>query len=133
MGIGSKTVKTFLGKVPWAKVIEKAGGAKDRGDRLWPSKNSRNDTSLNFRLDKGSADSKTGEVELILQANKGAEDPEVKKAAQKDSDAILGKVFVDPRSLTLRMRKKHFSARSRNGTRLLSICPRMTSQVAALV
>lgn len=96
MTIGSKTVKNFLGKVPWTKVIEKAGGAKDRGDRLWPSRNSKNDSALNFRLDKGSVDSKTGKVEVILQANKNATDPEVKKAAQKDSDAILGKVLVDP-------------------------------------
>ncbi|KAE8358570.1 hypothetical protein BDV27DRAFT_67597 [Aspergillus caelatus] len=97
MGIGSKSVKTFVAKVPWSKVIEKAGGAKDRGDRLWPSRNSKNDSTLNFRLDKGSTDSKTGNIEIILQANKNAEDPEVKKAAQKDSDAILGKVLVDPK------------------------------------
>ncbi|KAB8212979.1 hypothetical protein BDV33DRAFT_185723, partial [Aspergillus novoparasiticus] len=84
MGIGSKSVKTFVAKVPWSKVIEKAGGAKDRGDRLWPSRNSKNDSTLNFRLDKGSTDSKTGNIEIILQANKNAEDPEVKKAAQKD-------------------------------------------------
>ncbi|KAM5472348.1 hypothetical protein MauCBS54593_002939 [Microsporum audouinii] len=96
MGIGSKTVKTFIGKVPWSKVIEKAGGAKDRGDRLWPSRTPKNDSSLNFRLDKGSTDSKTGNVEIILQANKNAEDPEVKRAAQKDSDAILAKVLVNP-------------------------------------
>ncbi|KAL4912438.1 hypothetical protein BDW62DRAFT_194607 [Aspergillus aurantiobrunneus] len=98
MGIGSKTAKTFIGKVPWVKVIEKAGGAKDRGDRLWPSRNSKNDSALNFRLDKGSTDLETGNVEIILQANKNAEDPEVKKAAQKDSDAILGKVLVDPKN-----------------------------------
>lgn len=36
-------------------------------------------------------------VEVILQANRNAEDPEVKKAAQKDSHAILGKVLVDPK------------------------------------
>lgn len=99
MSIGSKTVKTFTGKVPWAKVIEKAGGAKDRGDRLWPSHTSKNDSELNFHLDKGSTDSNTGQVEIILQANKNAKDPEVKKAAQKDSDAILGKVLVDPKEL----------------------------------
>lgn len=84
-------------KGPMVESNWKGWRAKDRGDRLWPSRNSKNDSTLNFRLDKGSINSETGNFEIILQANKNAEDLEVKKAAQKDSDAILGKVLVDPK------------------------------------
>jgi len=64
-----------------------------KGGRVYPSQSSKNDSSLNFRLDRGS--DVDGKPELVLQANKNADDTRVKQSAQKDSHAILAKGMVD--------------------------------------
>ncbi|KAI9663119.1 MAG: hypothetical protein M1821_008167 [Bathelium mastoideum] len=91
--ISFKTLQAFLNKVQWSKVVEKAPGTA-RGGRLAPSRTPKNDAGHNFRIDKGS--DVDGKPELIIQANKNAEDKKVKEAAQKDSHAILAKSTVDP-------------------------------------
>ena len=91
--ISVKTLHKFLDKVPWAKVLQKARDTP-KGNRVFPSQSSKNDASNNFRLDRGS--DVDGNPELVLQANKNAEDKNVKEAAQKDSHAILAKGVVDP-------------------------------------
>ena len=93
MAISAKVVDAFAKAVPWAKAIKKAASAS-RGQRVYPSQTPKNDSKQNFRLDKGSE--VDGKHELILQANKNAEDNGVKEAAAKDSHAILAKVLVDP-------------------------------------
>lgn len=67
----------------------------ERGQRLWPSQNAKNDTKYNFRCDKGST-LPDGRHELIFQANENAEDTNVRKAAVADSHAIVAKIAVKP-------------------------------------
>ena len=93
MSISAKAVDAFAKSVPWAKAIKKPTSTS-RGQRVYPSKTRKNDSKLNFRLDKGSE--VDGKHELILQANKNAENPGVKKAAAKDSHAVVAKILVDP-------------------------------------
>ncbi|KAF1972157.1 hypothetical protein BU23DRAFT_645003 [Bimuria novae-zelandiae CBS 107.79] len=92
--ISFKTLQTFLNKVQWNKVVQKAPNTP-RGQRLFPSRTPKNDTNYNFRIDKGS--DIDGKPELIIQANKNAADKKVKEAAQNDSHAILAKGTVDPK------------------------------------
>lgn len=75
-------------------MIQKAVNT-EHGHRLWPSKTPLNDTKYNFRADRGS-ELPDGKVELIIQANKNAEDKSVRQSAQKDSHRIVAKVVVDP-------------------------------------
>lgn len=75
------------------QVYQKAASSV-KGQRIYPSQTQNSDRKANFGLDKGAEVG--GKLELILQANKGAEDAEVKKAAAKDSHAILAKILVDP-------------------------------------
>ncbi|TKA69576.1 hypothetical protein B0A49_08684 [Cryomyces minteri] len=91
--ISFKTAKKFLDKVQWDKVVQKASNTP-QGQRVFPSRTPKNDAGYNFRIDKGA--DVDGKSELILQANKNAEDKKVKEAAQKNSHAILGKALVDP-------------------------------------
>lgn len=91
--VSGKTLQKFLDGVPWTKVFKKAAAAS-KGDRLYPSRTEDNDRKKNFRLDKGS--NVDGSPELILQANKNAENPGVKKAAQENSHAILAKTVAKP-------------------------------------
>ncbi|KAJ9211160.1 hypothetical protein DTO166G4_7186 [Paecilomyces variotii] len=91
MPISKKTVRKFLDGVPWTKVYQKAENT-ERGQRLYPSQTL--DKKLNFRIDKGAKIS-DNEHEIIMQANKNADDAEVKKSAQKDSHKILAKCVID--------------------------------------
>ena len=93
MTISNKAVETFAKGVPWSKAIKKAASTS-KGQRIFPSQNTKNDQKWNFRLDKGSE--VDGKQELILQANKNAENKGVRDAAGKDSHAVLAKVLVDP-------------------------------------
>lgn len=69
---------------------------------------------MNFRVDKGAKISED-EHELIIQANKNANDPEVKKAAQRNSHDILAKCVINPKKVDIRKAKsdleKSFKAR----------------------
>jgi hypothetical protein len=94
--ISSKVVKKFASAVPWANVARKVENAT-KGQRLWPSNTTKNNAKYNFRLDKG-ADLPDGTYEVILQANKEAEDKKVRDAANKDSHAILCKIALDPKA-----------------------------------
>lgn len=91
--IGAKVVKDFLKDVPWKKVIKKAQ-AVDRGDRIYPAQDGVQDAKKNFRFDKGSL--VDGKPEIILQANKQAENKSVREAAARNSHEILAKGVVDP-------------------------------------
>lgn len=93
--ISAKTVQRFIDKVSWERVAQKAANTP-KGQRLFPSRTPKNDSSLNFRLDKGA--DVDGKYELVLQANKNAEDKKVREAAEKDSHAILAKALVDPKN-----------------------------------
>lgn len=95
--ISVKTVRKFVEKVSWAKVAEKAANA-EKGQRLFPSRTPKNDSDLNFRIDKGA--DVGGKPELVLQANRNAKDKKVKEAAQQDSHQILAKAVVDPKDNT---------------------------------
>ncbi|PGH03427.1 hypothetical protein AJ80_08675 [Polytolypa hystricis UAMH7299] len=88
-----KVVREFAAGVPWSRVIQKAKNA-ERGTRLFPSQSARNDKKHNLRFDKGSVVG--GKLELILQANKDADNAGVKAAAAADSHKIWAKVLVDP-------------------------------------
>ena len=55
-----------------------------------------NDASSNFRVDRGSE--VDGKFEVVLQANKNADDRKVREAAQKDSHAILAKGLADSKN-----------------------------------
>jgi hypothetical protein len=95
MGPISKSVfKKFLSEIPLPKVIHKAVNT-ERGLRLWPSRTSKNDAKYNFRADKGSQ-LPDGKVELVIQANKNAENKGVRESAQQDSHKIISKAAVDP-------------------------------------
>jgi hypothetical protein len=91
-GISKKALEKFLTAVPWDKVVKKAEHA-EQGTRLWPTNKSK-DAVLNFRIDKG-ANLGDRKSEVILQANKDAQDKSVKKAAQKDSHQIIAKAIAD--------------------------------------
>ncbi|OJJ65713.1 hypothetical protein ASPBRDRAFT_49525 [Aspergillus brasiliensis CBS 101740] len=93
MTVSIKTVRNFIEGIPWAKLYKKAENAT-KGQRLYPSQSK--DKKLNFRVDKGATINET-QHEIILQANKDADDAEVKKAAQKDSHRILAKCTIDPK------------------------------------
>lgn len=95
MPISIKTARAFFDGVPWAKVFKKAENTV-KGQRLYPSQSL--DKKKNFRLDKGAKVSDS-QQEIILQANKDAENAEVKKAAQKDSHRILAKCVIDPNNV----------------------------------
>jgi hypothetical protein len=90
--ISVKKLVGFLEKVPWDKVAKKAPNTP-RGQRLFPSRTPKNDKGMNFRLDRGS--DVNGEPQIIVQANKNADDVMVKQAAQKDSHAILAEAVLD--------------------------------------
>lgn len=62
--------------------------------RLFPSQTARNDKKHNLRFDRGSVVG--GKLELILQANKDADNAGIKAAAAADSHKIWAKVLVDP-------------------------------------
>ncbi|RYP57609.1 hypothetical protein DL769_009387 [Monosporascus sp. CRB-8-3] len=91
--ISTKKLLSFLKSVPFNKVVKKAQTASV-GHRLYPSRTPAQDAHNNFRIDRGHEVS--GKFELILQANKNAEDTNVRKAAEKDSHAILAKGLADP-------------------------------------
>ncbi|KAI7315196.1 hypothetical protein KC315_g11156 [Hortaea werneckii] len=91
--ISVKTLRKFLEKVNWEKVQQKAKNAS-KGDRIFPSWNSKDDAKNNFRLDRGSE--VDGKPEVVLQANKNADGKKVKQAARKDSHDILAKGIADP-------------------------------------
>lgn len=95
MPISIKTVRKFLDGIPWTKIYKKAENTT-KGQRLYPSQS--HDQKLNFRIDRGATVDET-QQELILQANKDAENAEVKKAAQKDSHRILAKCVIDPKNV----------------------------------
>ncbi|KAF2838745.1 hypothetical protein M501DRAFT_1004562 [Patellaria atrata CBS 101060] len=80
--------------MPKSTVIQKAVNT-ECGRCLWPSQTSKNDQKYNFRADKGS-DLPGGKVELIIQANKNAENKGVRENVQQDSHRIVAKVVVDP-------------------------------------
>ncbi|KAF2434795.1 hypothetical protein EJ08DRAFT_646265 [Tothia fuscella] len=86
--ISKSTFQKFFNQIPLATVIQKAVNS-ERGQRLWPSRTSRNDSQKNFRLDRGSqlAD---GRVELIIQANKNAENKGFEKVLRR----IVTKLFA---------------------------------------
>lgn len=92
--ISKSAFKKFLAQIPLATVIQKAVNS-GRGQRVWPSQTSKNDAKYNFRADRGS-ELGDGRVELIIQANKNAENKGVRESAQKDSHRIVAKVAVDP-------------------------------------
>ncbi|KAI9702240.1 MAG: hypothetical protein M1820_006172 [Bogoriella megaspora] len=75
-------------------VFKKFLDAMPFGERIWPSRTSKNDAKFNFRADKGStlAD---GRKEVVFQANKNADDQGVRESAQTDSHKIVAKVVVD--------------------------------------
>ncbi|KJF60889.1 uncharacterized protein CIMG_12020 [Coccidioides immitis RS] len=91
-----KVVKKFAEGVPWSKVIQKVANA-ERGTRIFPSQTPKNDEKYNLRFDKGSVVG--GKHELILQANKNAENAGVKAAAAADSHKIWAKILVDPENV----------------------------------
>ncbi|RMZ82266.1 hypothetical protein DV738_g1898, partial [Chaetothyriales sp. CBS 135597] len=95
MPISIKQFRRFVDGIPWARVYKKAETAT-KGQRIYPSKS--NDKKANFRIDKGAKISEN-EHELVLQANKDAENAEVKKSAQKDSHKILAKCVIDPQNV----------------------------------
>lgn len=80
--------------MPLSKVIQKTT-VTPLGHRLWPSQTSRNDMTNNFRADKG-ATLPDGRQEIIIQANKNAENKGVRESAQKDSHRLVAKMVVDP-------------------------------------
>ena len=92
--ISKSTFKKFLELMPFSEVVQKFQST-ERGQRLWPSQTSKNDKKYNFRADKGST-LEGGQQEVIIQANKNAEDKSVRESAQKDSHRIVAKVAVDP-------------------------------------
>lgn len=92
MPISIKTVRQFVDGIGWARLYKKAETAT-KGQRLYPSQSK--DKKLNFRIDKG-AKINENQHEIVLQANKDAENAEVKKAAQTDSHRILAKCVIDP-------------------------------------
>ncbi|KZF25506.1 hypothetical protein L228DRAFT_280744 [Xylona heveae TC161] len=92
--ISKSAFKKFLDQMPFGKVVQKTKNAH-RGQRLWPSQTSKNDKKYNFRADKGSK-LPDGRQEIIIQANKNADDKGVRESAQKDSHRIVAKVAVDP-------------------------------------
>lgn len=92
--ISKKIFKKFIETLPFSKVVQKTTGTP-QGWRLWPSQTSRNDKQNNFRADKG-ATLPDGRQEIIIQANKNAENKGVRESAQKDSHRIVAKVVVDP-------------------------------------
>ncbi|PYH90163.1 hypothetical protein BO71DRAFT_434119 [Aspergillus ellipticus CBS 707.79] len=65
-----KSVRKFIDDIPWTKLHKKAENATKASSQ--------------------------DQHEIILQANKDADDSEVKKAAQKDSHRILAKCVIDP-------------------------------------
>ncbi|KAK5107277.1 hypothetical protein LTR62_001406 [Meristemomyces frigidus] len=97
--ISLKTLHKFLEKVPWTSVLQKAENTP-KGNRVFPSRSPKNDSSNNFRRDRGS--DVDGKPELVLQANRNAEDKKLKQAAQKDSHAILAKCVIDPSGIDVR-------------------------------
>ena len=82
--------------MPLTSVISKTA-ATPRGHRLWPPPNARDDQKYNFRADKGS-ELKDGKQEIIIQANKNAENKGVRESAQKNSHKIVSKFPVDPKN-----------------------------------
>ncbi|RDH26501.1 hypothetical protein BDQ94DRAFT_164438 [Aspergillus welwitschiae] len=92
----AKVVKEFAQGIPWSKVIKKAANV-DRGQRVFPSRTPKNDAKSNLRFDKGSV--VDGKHELILQANKNAENAGVKAATAEDSYKIWAKILIDPENL----------------------------------
>lgn len=102
MPISIKTLRAFTEGIPWAKVFKKTENTT-KGQRLYPSQS--HDKKKNFRIDKGATISDS-QQEIILQANKDAENAEVKKAAQKDSHRILAKCVIDPNDVDAEKAKK---------------------------
>jgi hypothetical protein len=111
MTISIKRLETFLELIPYLKVGKKAGNST-RGQRLFPA--STKDKDMNFRLDKGAKISEK-EHELIIQANKNAKDPGVRKAAQRNSHDIIAKCVINPKKVDIQKAKsdllKSFKAR----------------------
>jgi len=86
--------RKFIKAIPYDKVIKKAT-TTERGQRIWPSGTHKKDQAYNFRLDKGS-NLPDGRQEIIIQANKNAENKGVRQSAQANSHDIVAKVIVDP-------------------------------------
>ena len=106
MTISIKILRKFCDNAPWSKIYKKAETAS-KGQRLYPSRSQ--DTKLNFRIDKGAKISEN-EHEIVIQANKDADDGEVKKSAQQDSHRILAKCVIDPASADVEAAKKVLEA-----------------------
>jgi hypothetical protein len=84
----------FRKSIDWKKVLKK-GSSTPHGHRLFPSRTPKQDAAYNYRADKG-ADIGNGKFEVIIQANKNAENKAVRDAANKDSHAIHAKAVADP-------------------------------------
>lgn len=66
------------------------------GSRVFPAKGSQAEKKIGLRLDKGEkVHDKPNFLRLKLQVNKGAEDPALKKMADKNSHAVIATVDVD--------------------------------------
>ncbi|KAF2476200.1 uncharacterized protein BDR25DRAFT_277192 [Lindgomyces ingoldianus] len=65
------------------------------GTASFPSRTPKHDATYNYRADRG-ADIGDGKFEIIIQANKNADNKAVRDAANKDSHAIHAKAVVDP-------------------------------------
>ena len=94
-GISKKALEKFLTAVPWDKVVKKAENA-EQGTRLWPTNKSK-DADANFRIDKG-LNLSDGTSEMILQVNRDAKDPSVKREGLRRRTAIRLLPWVLPMS-----------------------------------
>jgi hypothetical protein len=65
-----------------------------------PSSKSLPDEKYGFRVDKGPQIDKD-EIEVIIQANKGAQNPGVKKAAQKNSHDVVAKYVINIKKIDI--------------------------------
>lgn len=91
----SKSIfKKFLEALPMSKASKKIVST-ECGQRLWLSQTSKNDQKYNFRVDKGST-LPEGSQEIIFQANRNAENKDVRQSAQHHSHKIVAKVAMKP-------------------------------------
>lgn len=66
------------------------------GSRVFPPQNAPVDKKIGVRLDKGeTVQGKPGVLRLKLQANKGADDPTLKKLADENSHKVWATVDID--------------------------------------
>lgn len=66
------------------------------GSRAWPSRNKSNDVKAGARVDYGEKFEKDGQMcrNLVLQANKDANNQELKRLAAADSHKTLARITV---------------------------------------